>query len=239
MSYVHTSSDVPFLSKTMGQVVDEQAEVHCDEEAFILPFQNIRKTFAEFKEDVDAFGSGLLALGLQRGDRVGMWGTNSYQWLLTQFATAKAGLVMVCVNPGYKANELAFCLETAQIKVLIASEENYTSKSLATLEQISPDLLSLKQKGFNRRLVPAQYTVGSATLRTLRKASGQHSLVRLSILIVRYAATTPAEIAPITVNPGLGQWSNPKFYIKQKPEPERGKPFVNLVATLDAYSKDF
>lgn len=144
LSYNHGTSDVPFLGVTIGQLVDQQAEIRPDKEVFVVPFQNIRKTFSEFKGDVDAFGCALLSLGLKHGDRVGMWGPNSYEWMVTQFATAKLGLIMVNVNPGYKAHELEFCLRKAQVKVLVAAEKNYDSESVGMLEQILPDFSSHK-----------------------------------------------------------------------------------------------
>ena len=79
----------------MGQLVDRSAELYAEREAVVSCHQNIRKTFLEMKEDIDNLAQGFLALGLEPGDRVGIWGPNSYEWLLTQFATGKAGLVLV------------------------------------------------------------------------------------------------------------------------------------------------
>ena len=141
-SYIHGASNVPLLSKTIGQLVDDQAERRPDDEVFILPFQNIRKTFAEFRKDVDAFAAGLLALDLKRADRVGMWGQNSYEWLVTQFAAAKAGFILVNVNPAYRSHELEYCLNKVQVKALVCpSAANHTE----ILQKLSPDLLSRKK----------------------------------------------------------------------------------------------
>ncbi|XP_055328751.1 medium-chain acyl-CoA ligase ACSF2, mitochondrial-like [Paramacrobiotus metropolitanus] len=142
LSHVRGPSTPPLLTKTIGQIVDEQAERRPDDIVFVVPFQNTRKTYAQFKADVDATAAGLLHLGLQKGDRVGIWGPNSYEWLLTQYATAKAGLIMVNVNPQYKAHELEYCLKKVQIKVLIGAT---TKECLDVLDKVVPNLVIPKK----------------------------------------------------------------------------------------------
>ena len=144
-SYVHGASSVPLLSKTIGQLVDEQADAFPDKELFVLRHQNVRKTFSDLKRDVDKFASGLFRLGLTRGDRVGIWGPNSYEWLVTQYATAKAGFILVNVNPAYKAHELEYCLNKVQIKALVTAEGLKSTLYYPILEELNPGLRAGKK----------------------------------------------------------------------------------------------
>ncbi|OQV14640.1 Acyl-CoA synthetase family member 2, mitochondrial [Hypsibius exemplaris] len=145
-SYVHGASNIPLLSTTLGELVDQQAEALPDRELFVVRHQNIRRTFAQFKVDVDKFASGLCQLGLNRGDRVGIWGPNSYEWLVTQYATAKAGFILVLVNPAYKTHELEYCLNKVQIKALVTAEGVKSQLYYPMLEELSPGLREGKPK---------------------------------------------------------------------------------------------
>ena len=100
LSYVHGASDTPFIGDTIGVHFDRVAERFAGRGALIVRHQQIRWTYGELKERVDAFAAGLLALGLKRGDRIGVWSPNNAEWVVTQFATAKAGLILVNINPG-------------------------------------------------------------------------------------------------------------------------------------------
>ena len=77
----------------------------------MVPYQNVRLSYAALKQEVDAFAAGLIALGLEPGDRVGVLAPNTYEWVVTQFATAKAGLILVNINPAYRLAELRYALE--------------------------------------------------------------------------------------------------------------------------------
>ncbi|MGH0161475.1 UNVERIFIED_CONTAM: hypothetical protein FKN15_067805, partial [Acipenser sinensis] len=94
-SYIHGTSSWPLLPKTVGQCLDDMVEKLPEREALVFMRDGIRKTFAEFKQDVDQLAAGLLALGLKRGARLGMWGPNTYEWLMIQFATAQTGIILV------------------------------------------------------------------------------------------------------------------------------------------------
>ena len=101
-SYVSGTTEEPLTGLTLGQLIDTSADKYGNQEALISMHQKSRKTFLEVKKDAEQLGAGLINLGLQKGDRLGIWGPNSYQWYQTQMAAAKAGLVLVNVNPGYK-----------------------------------------------------------------------------------------------------------------------------------------
>jgi fatty-acyl-CoA synthase len=106
MSYVHGASDVPLIGETVGAHFDRVAARWPERTALVVREQGVRWSYAELKERVDAFAAGLLALGLEPGDRVGIWSPNNAEWLVTQFGTAKAGLVLVNINPAYRTHEL-------------------------------------------------------------------------------------------------------------------------------------
>nr|XP_019964811.1 PREDICTED: acyl-CoA synthetase family member 2, mitochondrial-like [Paralichthys olivaceus] len=100
----------------------------------------VRKTFAEFHKDVDQAAAGLLALGLKKGDRLGMWGPNTYEWILFQFATAKAGIIMVAVNPAYQQQELEFALQKVGCKAIVCPTQFKTQKYCDMLKKICPEI---------------------------------------------------------------------------------------------------
>ena len=98
-SYAHGASDRPLLGQTIGVNFDNAAAKWPDREALIVRHQNIRWTYSDLKREVDAAAAGFLGLGLMPGDRIGIWSPNNAEWLVTQYATAKAGLILVNINP--------------------------------------------------------------------------------------------------------------------------------------------
>ena len=109
-SYVCGISDAPLLGETIGHALDKAVARWGDREALVSPSHNVRWTWKEFAERVDALAAGFLALGLQRGERIGIWSLNRPEWTLTQFAAARAGLILVTINPAYRLSELEFAL---------------------------------------------------------------------------------------------------------------------------------
>src|SRR4051812_20517769 len=110
MSYVHGASDLPLVGQTIGGVLDEAAAKNPDREAIVALHQDLRWSYTDFNRKVDDLACGFLALGLRQGDRIGIWSPNNAEWLLTMFAAAKAGLILVTLNPAYRINEAAYCL---------------------------------------------------------------------------------------------------------------------------------
>lgn len=94
-SYVHCPGVTPLSALTIGKLLDKTAREHGDRSAIVSVHQDIRKSWNEFKEDSDKLAAGFLALGLERGERIGIWGPNTYEWMLTLTAAAKAGLILV------------------------------------------------------------------------------------------------------------------------------------------------
>jgi fatty-acyl-CoA synthase len=140
LSYVHGASNTPFIGDTIGVHFDRMVERFAERDALIVRHQQIRWTYRELKERVDAFAAGLLALGLNRGDRIGIWSPNNAEWVITQFATAKAGLILVNINPAYRLAELEYALNKAGCVGLVTAAQFKSSDYLAMLRELIPEL---------------------------------------------------------------------------------------------------
>ena len=121
-SYVHGVSATPLIGDTIGVHFDQAAERFADRDALIVRQQNVRWSYSALKARVDALAAGLLALGLTPGDRIGIWSPNNAEWAITQFATAKAGLILVNINPAYRLTELDYALNKVGCKALITAD---------------------------------------------------------------------------------------------------------------------
>ncbi|XP_064532004.1 medium-chain acyl-CoA ligase ACSF2, mitochondrial isoform X3 [Pseudopipra pipra] len=153
-SYVQGPLDVPLLDKTVGQCLEETVERFPDREALVFCRDGVRRTFARFKEEVDQAAAGLLALGLKKGDRLGMWGPNKYEWVLMQFATAQAGIILVSVNPAYQASELEFILKKVGCKALVFPTQFKTQKYYDILKQSCPEIEKSSPGGIKSKRLP-------------------------------------------------------------------------------------
>ena len=139
-SYVSGTSDVPLLGLTIGQQLDATVAAYPEREALVVRQQQVRWTWREFAERVDAIAAGLLALGLQPGDRVGIWSPNNAEWVLTQFATAKAGLILVNVNPAYRLAELEYALNKVGCRALVTATAFKSSDYAGMLRTLAPEI---------------------------------------------------------------------------------------------------
>ncbi len=140
ISYVHGAVDTPLLGETIGQNLDRTAARVPDVDALIVRSQGVRWTYRELVARADAFAAGLLALGIHRGDRVGIWSLNNSEWVVTQFATAKAGVILVNINPSYRLHELEFALNKVNCVALITATRFKTSDYIGLLTQLAPEL---------------------------------------------------------------------------------------------------
>ena len=140
LSYVRGSTDIPLSDATVSRLLRGTAATHPDRPAVIFREQNIRWTWREFADEVDVLASGLSSLGVEAGDRVGVWSPNRSEWLLTQFATARIGAILVNINPAYRLAELEYALNKVGCKALIAAEQFKTSKYLDMLQTLAPEL---------------------------------------------------------------------------------------------------
>ena len=139
-SYVHGVSTVPLIGRTIGDLLDEAAEEFAGQEALVSTFENRRFTYSQFLEEVNRAARALLALGLQKGDRVGIWSTNNVAWVLAQFATAKVGAILVTINPAYRLHELDFALRQSQCNVLLSGERFKDADYATMLHELVPEL---------------------------------------------------------------------------------------------------
>jgi fatty-acyl-CoA synthase len=158
-SYAHGVSTTPLIGDTIGVSFDKSAERWPDRPALIVRQQNVRWTYRELQERVDAFAAGLLALGLATGDRIGIWSPNNAEWVITQFATAKAGLIMVNINPAYRTYELEYALNKVGCKALITAERFKTSDYLGMLRELMPEIGGAAPGEVRAKRVPALSTL--------------------------------------------------------------------------------
>lgn len=144
-SYAAGETDVPLIEATIGDTFDQTASRYADREALVECATGRRWTWAQLQADVDDAARGLLAAGIQAGDRVGIWAPNCAEWTIVQFATAKVGAILVTINPAYRTHELGFVLGQAGIRMLVATPEFKTSDYAAMIEQVRPDCPALEQ----------------------------------------------------------------------------------------------
>jgi fatty-acyl-CoA synthase len=161
-SYVHGNGGPPLIGKTIGALLDEVAAIDGSREALVVAHQKIRWTYSELKARSDAFASGLLALGLEPGDRVGIWAPNCAEWTVAQFATAKAGLVLVNVNPAYRLSELEHALRTVGCRALITAARFKTSDYIAMIRELVPELRDGNGELKSSRLPELRYVISIA-----------------------------------------------------------------------------
>jgi fatty-acyl-CoA synthase len=137
ISYDHGVSTKKLIGETIGSFFDRTVETYRERESLVVRHQNVRWSWGELGRRVDNLAAGLLTLGLERGDRVGIWSPNNAEWTLTQFATAKAGLVLVNVNPAYRRAELEYAINKVECKALVLAPALKTSNYL----EIASDLM--------------------------------------------------------------------------------------------------
>lgn len=139
LSYVHGASDKRLIGQTIGRFFDEACARHAAREALVVRHQNVRLTYAALKQRVDALACSFMRLGLKRGERIGIWSQNNVEWALTQFATAKAGLVLVNINPAYRRAELEYALNKVGCRALILSPAFKSSNYLEMIGDLAPE----------------------------------------------------------------------------------------------------
>jgi fatty-acyl-CoA synthase len=144
LSYVCGVGTEPLLYKTVGVVLEEAAARWGEREALIVRHQNIRWTYRELDEAADRLAAGFLHLGLVPGDRIGIWAPNRYEWVVTQFASAKAGLILVTINPAYRTSELEYALNKVGCKALVLAPSFKTSDYAGMLDQVRSAVPSLR-----------------------------------------------------------------------------------------------
>lgn len=155
MSYVCGTSGQPLIYQAIGDAFDRTVERWGDREAVVVRHQGIRWTWRQLGEAIEAFAAGLLALDLQPGDRVGIWSPNNIEWLITQFATARAGLVLVNINPAYRKAEVIYTLNKVGCKALVLAREFKSSHYVGILHDIAPAIRTSQPGQLNISALPA------------------------------------------------------------------------------------
>ena len=143
-SYASGPSVVPLIGETIGACVDRIAEAHPEREAVVSVHQDIRLTYAQLRATTDEFARGLGALGVRHGDRVGIWSTNTAEWVIAQFATPKLGAILVNINPAYRSSEASYALRQSGVSVLLAQARHKTSDYADILREIRGALPELR-----------------------------------------------------------------------------------------------
>jgi len=145
LSYTSATSDTPLLGDTIGANFDRTATRFPDRLALVDVPAGLRFTYAELKDEVDALAYALLGLGIAKGDRVGIWSPNRSEWIVTQYASAKIGAILVNINPAYRTSELEFVLNQSGCKLLIAAQRLKTSDYAAMIAEVRPRCADLEQ----------------------------------------------------------------------------------------------
>lgn len=144
LSYASGASSYPLLGETIGENLKKAVAKYPQQEALVSIQQNYRATYTEFYSQTEEIAKALIRLGLEKGDRVGIWSPNRAEWTLLQFATARIGLILVNLNPAYRENELEYVLKQADIKAVFAAEKFKSSNYKLMLDNVFDKIESLK-----------------------------------------------------------------------------------------------
>ncbi|MEW9899960.1 AMP-binding protein [Chitinivorax sp. PXF-14] len=191
LSHVVGRRDLPLIEDTIGRYFDKTVARFGEREALVVRHQNVRLSYRELGDKVEQLAASLLRLGLQPGDRIGIWSQNNAEWAITQFATAKAGLVLVNINPSYRVFELEYALNLVECKALILSPQFKSSDYLAILAELAPELATGTPGQLGAARLPAlqwvirmgpQRTPGMLNFDELLTPAGPDELARLAAL---------------------------------------------------------
>ncbi|MCG5263280.1 AMP-binding protein [Cupriavidus gilardii] len=155
LSLVTGATDVPLSDQTIAELLAATVAAHPDAEAVVFREQGIRWTWRQFSEQVDRLAAGLLERGIARGDRVGIWSPNRQEWLVTQFATARIGAILVNINPAYRLAELEYALNKAGVRMLITAARFKSSNYIEMLQKLAPELADSQPGQLRAARLPA------------------------------------------------------------------------------------
>ena len=159
LSYTSGTSTQPLLGITIGDMFDQTADKFPNNDALIVHHQDIRLTYSVLKKTVSDCAKAFLALGIGKGDRVGVWSPNRYEWTVTQFATAKIGAILVNINPSYRLNELEYALNQSGCNVLVMTDKFKMSDFTGMLQTLAPELAHCKKGKLKSVRLPLLHTI--------------------------------------------------------------------------------
>ncbi len=139
VSYDHGVSQIPLQGLTVGNLLKRTAAAVRDNDALIVPYQDVRWSYGELDVKSDRLAAGLVALGLEPGERIGVWAPNMAEWVVLQFATAKAGLILVNINPAYRMSELEYALKQVDVSALVFVPAFKSSDYVAMISELCPE----------------------------------------------------------------------------------------------------
>ena len=140
LAYARGETNTPLLQETIGRNLDAMVARFPDRDALVSMHQDIRQNYRTFNESVDLLATGLIRLGLEVGDRVGIWSPNCAEWVWVQYATAKAGLILVNINPAYRTHEVQYVLAQSGCRVLVAAQQYLSSDYRAIVSEVRDQL---------------------------------------------------------------------------------------------------
>ncbi len=145
LSYASGTSTMPLIGQTIGENLERAAATWPDNEALVVVHQEVRLTYRQFDDEVNAYAGRLMGLGLRKGDRLGIWSPNCAEWALVQYATAKIGVILVNLNPAYRTHEVEYALRQSGCVALVAATDFKTSDYRAMAAEVRPNLPDLRQ----------------------------------------------------------------------------------------------
>jgi fatty-acyl-CoA synthase len=148
LSYARGDRSTPLLEETIGANLERTVAAHPDREAIVSCHEGVRLTYAQLSAEADRVARSLLAAGIQKGERIGLWSPNRHEWAVVQYATAKAGIVLVNINPAYRTHELRYALEQSGCRMLIAAPEFKGSDYAAMADSVRAELPALERTVF-------------------------------------------------------------------------------------------
>jgi len=155
LSYVSGTSDKPLIFQTIGKALENSANVFGENEALVFCPSNLRMTYQQLNNAANEFAAGLLKIGLKPGDRLGIWSPNRPEWVVTQFATAKIGVILVNINPAYRISELEHALNQVQCKALVSAETFKSSNYVEMIQSLAPELKDSSPGNLKSRRLPS------------------------------------------------------------------------------------
>lgn len=206
VSHVRGAASPPLLDLTIGALLDRAVALHGQRDACVFAGHGTRWTWAQLSEQADEVAAGLLSMGVQPGDRVGIWSPNRPEWVLVQFATARIGAILVNINPAYRTAELEYALNKVLVKLLVTAVGMKTSNYLDMLEEISPEIRDHATAGSHRlqlqRLPELRHIVqlgseprpGMMTFAALRSLAAPAQRQRITALGARLDPHDPINI---------------------------------------------